>query len=452
MTTEKKLMYIPVDRIYPHIDNPRKDLGDLTELAESIKAKGIMQNLTVVPCPARGEGTYVVIIGHRRLAAAKLAGLSEVPCVVTEMSPEEQVATMLLENIARVDLTPYEQAQGFQMMIDFGETVGTISEKTGFSKSTVRRRLKMSELDQDTLEKKCKMHQITLFEIDKLSEIEDVEVRNKVLKELGTNNYEWAYRKAIKDQKVRRGTVAWRAEMNKRGVTEIDCRKITTSELDFCNPSLVSVTTEPGEIFSSLPEGREFVVAISGEIVYLRMKKLLTEKAVKLDPEASARMRAEEERQQKVKALDDACKRAYECRMAFMKGRSDGLLKERDAILALLDVYVDEEIHTYRNVGFNRDVFLNLCGMEDYDSERSEDRAELRGKIGTGKRMLAYFAYANLEDDDLVSHNRWYGTYEWSDQLNTLYTFLSYLGYKPSDEEVALIEGTSELYAKEATE
>jgi hypothetical protein len=236
--------------------------------------------------------------------------------------------------------------------------------------------------------------------------------------------------------------------MNKRGVTEIDYRKIHTSELDFCNPSWVSVTKEPGEIFSSLPEGREFVVAISGENVYLRMKKLLTEKAVKLDPEASARKRAEEERRQKVKALDDACKRAYECRMAFMKGRSDGLLKERDAILALLDVYVDEEVHTYRNVGFNRDVFLNLCGMEDYDSERSEDRAELRGKIGTGKRMLAYFAYANLEDDDLVSHNRWYGTYEWSDQLNTLYTFLSYLGYKPSDEEVALIEGTSALYVQ----
>ena len=66
------LIYIPVTRLFPHPDNPRKDLGDLTELANSIKEKGIMQNLTVVP---RINSTYTVIIGHRRLAAAKAAGL-----------------------------------------------------------------------------------------------------------------------------------------------------------------------------------------------------------------------------------------------------------------------------------------------------------------------------------------------------------------------------------------
>ena len=108
---ENQIVYIPVDKIVPHVDNPRRDLGDLTELAESIKARGVMQNLTVVPCPARGEGMYAVIIGHRRLMASKLAGIAEVPCVIAEMTPEEQLATMLLENIQRVDLKPHEQAQ-----------------------------------------------------------------------------------------------------------------------------------------------------------------------------------------------------------------------------------------------------------------------------------------------------------------------------------------------------
>ena len=79
---ERKLEYIDINLIHPHPDNPREDVGDVSELAESIKHSGIMQNLTVVPY----EGEYRVIIGHRRLAASKLAGLTELPCVVVEMS------------------------------------------------------------------------------------------------------------------------------------------------------------------------------------------------------------------------------------------------------------------------------------------------------------------------------------------------------------------------------
>lgn len=66
---------------------------------------------------------YTVVIGHRRLAAAKLAGLTELPCVITEMSDKDQVATMLLENMQRSDLTVYEQAHGMQMLMDLGDTI-----------------------------------------------------------------------------------------------------------------------------------------------------------------------------------------------------------------------------------------------------------------------------------------------------------------------------------------
>ena len=93
-----ELQYIEVSKIFPHPDNPRKNLGDLQELTDSIKANGVLQNLTVIP---QSNGQYTVIIGHRRLAASKKAGLSEVPCVVTEMTPQEQVRTMLIENIQR---------------------------------------------------------------------------------------------------------------------------------------------------------------------------------------------------------------------------------------------------------------------------------------------------------------------------------------------------------------
>lgn len=95
-----EMIYLPVDRLHPHPDNPRKDLGDLSELADSIKANGIFQNLTVVVDDLTSTiSDFTVIIGHRRLAAAKMAGLTEVPCVIAEMDQREQVQTMLLENM-----------------------------------------------------------------------------------------------------------------------------------------------------------------------------------------------------------------------------------------------------------------------------------------------------------------------------------------------------------------
>lgn len=127
MQNRKEIVMINVNNIYPHPDNPRKDVGDVTELAESIKKQGVMQNLTVIPLPALTEepeeqpdadteslsSDFHVIIGHRRLAAAKLAGIEKVPCkIVSKISKKEQVSIMLEENMQREDLTVWEQAQG----------------------------------------------------------------------------------------------------------------------------------------------------------------------------------------------------------------------------------------------------------------------------------------------------------------------------------------------------
>ena len=146
--------------IHQHPDNPRKDLGDLTELSESIKKKGIMQNLTVIPGywdenRAHHEEGYTLIIGHRRFAAGKMAGVTMYPCrIVEDMSYKDQVGTMLEENMQRIDLTPLEQAEGFQMMLDLGDTEEQIAEKTGFSRTTVHRRLEIAKLDRDLVKEK----------------------------------------------------------------------------------------------------------------------------------------------------------------------------------------------------------------------------------------------------------------------------------------------------------
>lgn len=211
-----EIVNIPIGMLCPHQDNPRKNLGDLRELTDSIKAKGVLQNLTVVP----NGLDYTIIIGHRRAAAAKLAGLETLPCIIAKMSYAEQVQTMLLENMQRSDLTVYEQAQGFQMMLDLGDTVEGISEKTGFSKTTVRRRLKMTELNQDTL-KQVSDRQTSLEDFDRLNEIKNIEARNKVLAQIGTNNFENELAKALKAQETAKRKENWERLFKERGMKEL---------------------------------------------------------------------------------------------------------------------------------------------------------------------------------------------------------------------------------------
>lgn len=222
---------IPVAQLHPHPDNPRKDLGDITELTASIKANGVLQNLTVVPranpdvnyeelCRQyyadpteesrtklnqfRNTDGYTVIIGHRRLAAAKAAGLMELPCIVVEdMTLEEQISTMMTENMQRSDLTVYEEAEGFQMMMDFGNSVEQVADKAGFSESTIRRRVKLLSLNREEFKKSVKRG-ATLADFALLDKLDTEEAKNEVLKSVGTNNFRALLDRALREQKDRK--------------------------------------------------------------------------------------------------------------------------------------------------------------------------------------------------------------------------------------------------------
>lgn len=145
---------LPIDALLNHPKNVRKDYTDIDELAQSIKTRGIMQNLTVVPAPGHEEdcSLFYVVIGNRRLKAAEKAGLKELPCVIAWDMPErEQVSIMVTENMQRADLSITEQAESFQLMLDLGETVDTVSEKTGLSKTTIYHRLNLAKLGVDKI-------------------------------------------------------------------------------------------------------------------------------------------------------------------------------------------------------------------------------------------------------------------------------------------------------------
>ncbi len=176
---EPKISFIQRKMLHPHPENPRKDLGDLEELRESIRENGIMQNLTVVP--DWDEDGYKILIGHRRFAASE-GIINLLPCVIVpDLSPREQVGIMLAENMQRSDLTFIEQAHGFQLMMDLGDTVENISKKTGFSKQTIKHRLEISKLDQKIIETAQKNFQLSIGDFIELEKVKDLAARNDIL-------------------------------------------------------------------------------------------------------------------------------------------------------------------------------------------------------------------------------------------------------------------------------
>lgn len=211
---------IELSKLENHPQNVRKTYHDIDELADSIKAQGILQNLTVVPKPGETD-KYLVVIGNRRLLAANKAGLQTAPCYIADMDEKEQASVMILENMQRNDLTICEQANGFQMMLDLGETEESIAEKTGFSKTTVRHRLNIAKLNQKVLQEKEKdeSFQLSLKDLYELEKIPDVKTRDKILKEaISSNNLAQKARTAVRENKRKEHEKAYIKLCKKEGI------------------------------------------------------------------------------------------------------------------------------------------------------------------------------------------------------------------------------------------
>ena len=141
---------LPLDQLVPGMYQPRTrmDEGALYELAESIKAQGIMQPILVRKLESgKNAGKYEIIAGERRSRAAKLAGLNEVPVLVRNVPNEAAAAMALIENIQREDLNPLEEAQGLNRLIkEFGLTHELAAQAVGRSRSAASNLLRLLNL------------------------------------------------------------------------------------------------------------------------------------------------------------------------------------------------------------------------------------------------------------------------------------------------------------------
>jgi ParB family chromosome partitioning protein len=145
------LAQIPVGSIRPNARQPRKrvDAEGVAELAESVRAQGVIQPIVVRP---DGEGSYELVAGERRWRAAKAAGLPTVPARVRETDDRDSLLLALVENVARENLSPVEEARAYAVLQDeFALSLGDIAERVGRSKPAVSNRLRLLDLPEDVL-------------------------------------------------------------------------------------------------------------------------------------------------------------------------------------------------------------------------------------------------------------------------------------------------------------
>jgi len=144
---------IRLDQIRPNPDQPRKALGDLSELTASIREKGVLEPLLVRFVPR--EDCYYIISGERRFHASRAAGLREVPCIEKMADDAETLELALIENIQRKDLTAFEEADGLhQLAARFEYTHEDMAKKIGRARSSVTETLSLRNIPE-SLRKKC---------------------------------------------------------------------------------------------------------------------------------------------------------------------------------------------------------------------------------------------------------------------------------------------------------
>ena len=135
---------LPLASIRPNPRQPRKRFAEesLKELADSIREKGLLQPLLVRP---QGDG-YELVAGERRYRAALMAGLQEVPAVVKDLTDREALELALVENLQREDLSPVEEARGYQALLEMGLTQEEVARRVGKARSTVANALRLLQL------------------------------------------------------------------------------------------------------------------------------------------------------------------------------------------------------------------------------------------------------------------------------------------------------------------
>lgn len=448
-----ELMMLPIEWLEHHPDNPRKDLGDLKELTASIRESGVMQNLTVVP---RGDGAegYWVVIGNRRLEASRAAGLKQLPCLISDMDYKTQLATMMAENMQRVDLTLLEQAQGVQMMMDLGMEVGEIAKKTGLREDAINRRAALMKFDP-AMAGAAIARGGSLTDFIDLEKVEDTERRDKLLKEMGSDSFRRQLTWALEEQKQEKLKDAlckrldlFATQVERHGYVGVKAVNMTTvrSWYTFKDADVTDLT--PPE---DLADVRYYWLRTTGSVTLLREALVCTPE----DPAVALENRKRAWKRKKREQAEQVDKVLRQMRYDFLHNSPD-LRYDEKAILRAYAQVVNRGMLGTTTDTWNAERFTELTGVKVKEKGYAAypEEGALRHALNT-KLLPTALALIWMRCDREVYHSwsdNWQDNegldYKLDERQALLYELLTACGYRMCQEEKQYMDGTHEIYRK----
>lgn len=403
-----QIKLINTSLIDPHPDNPRKQIGDVTDLAASIKTNGLLTPLSVVP---NGE-RYRVIAGHRRLAACKQAGIGAVPCFVLDLNPLQQLEAMVTENCQREQLTALEEADAIQGMLDLGATTASVAHRLGRSGDYVRDRAKAASIKTEVRATRDDFGQISIGQLVAIARYDGQPDRQKKLAQAaGTSNFDYILRNIERDDRDRQWIESVAALLVE---PDNGINLIPDPEKPFNDPEwryrgcMFPSTGTPEEAIEKIRELNPAAVSIHtvSQQVYLWTRRDKT-----ADAEKEARRAAEQaERDARRHALEEYAAASADKRMAWLHGHLHGIkrakLVETTARLGLLQIidpfpggFTDALTNWNDHTG-SREEYEKISGIaaEDAPHSRAHQPADRRLAIGSSIHPRRTFRMVHRSD------------------------------------------------------
>lgn len=438
-----QIKLINTSLIDPHPDNPRKQIGDVTDLANSIKVNGLLSPLSVVPNGKR----YRVIAGHRRLAACKQAGTGAIPCFVLQLDPLQQLEAMVTENCQREQLTVLEEADAIQGMLDLGATTANVAHRLGRSADYVRDRVKAASITADVRQARDDFDQLTIGQLIAISRYDGQPDRQKKLAQAaGTSNFDYILRnieRADRDRQWIESVAALLVEPD-NGINLIpDPEKpYSDPEWRYLGCMFPSAGT-PEEAIEKIREQNPAAVSIHtvSQQVYLWARR---DHAA--DDEKEARRAAEQaERDARRHALEEYAAASADKRMAWLHANLHGIkrdkLIETTARLGLLQI-IDPFPGGFTDALTNWNDHTGSC--EEYEKITgitAEDApTAARISLQTNDWPMEAVTILAARFEWFIDPTDWTTVNDTSRRIPGYYQILQDLGYTPADDETSHLD------------
>lgn len=436
-----QIKLINTSLIDPHPDNPRKQIGDVTDLAASIKANGLLSPLSVVP---NGE-RYRVIAGHRRLAACKQAGTGAVPCFVLDLDPLQQLEAMVTENCQREQLTVLEEADAIQGMLDLGATTAAVAHRLGRSADYVRDRAKAASIKTEVRATRDDFSQLTIGQLVAIARYDGQPDRQKKLAQAaGTSNFDYILRNIERDDRERQWIESLTALLVEpdNGINLIPDPAYSDPEWRYLGCMFPSTGT-PEEAIEKIREQNPAAVSIHtvSQQVYLWTRRDKT-----ADAEKEARRAAEQaERDVRRHALEEYAAASADKRMTWLHGHLHGVkraqLVETTARLGLLQIidpfpggFTDALTNWNDHTG-SREEYEKITGITAEDAPTAA-----RISLQTDDWPLEAASILAARFEWFIDPTDWTTVNDTSRRIPGYYQILQDLGYTPADDETSHLD------------